>query len=363
MARPCARLAASAVESLIEKDPWKTEKALRAAPGESGIAAIEGLSPEVRERALDKAHAEKERRADQGIASALVGSVRATVMGMPVGAGDMIDLAAAKSNAVAAMRSQHGALTPEQLVRVENYVESVARDREQQIRRGREASLAAVMDELDKNGGDLESLIATDPKVLNGLDREGRERANTYAGQVALGGTRTTDWKSYGELIDDPRLLASVNLDSMRDRFNAREYAQLKTAQEKLLTDPAEEQSIRTTSDLLKGILNEAGFGKNEQKQAKFYSLLQQSVDQELAATGKKKLPQTRVMELAEDLLVREVTSRGVLWDSKDEAFEIEVPEVERVKIAAALTAEGLPATDYNILTAYRAKLRRQGRQ
>ena len=356
------QIAASAVESLIEQNPWQAEKALRAAPGKSGSAAVEGLSPEARERALDKAGTEKDRRAEQGIANMLVSTVRPLVSSMPIGPGDMVDLAAAKGRAIEVARRQVGELSAEHIVRIENYVESVARDREQQVRRGRESALATAMDQVDANGGDVEALIASDPKVLDGLDRDGRERLNRYAGLVATGATRLTDWKSYGELIEDPRLLASVNLESMRDRFSAREFTQLKDAQAKLLTDPTEEQNIVVTSSLLKGMLKEAGVGKNDQKsQARFYSLLQQAVDQKLAATGKKKLPQTRIKELAEDLLVREVTSRGVLWDSRDEAFEIEVPPAERVKIAAALDAQGLPVTEYNVLTAYRAKLRKQG--
>jgi hypothetical protein len=334
---------------------------LRAAPGKSGSAAVEGLSPEARERALDKAAVEKDRRAEQGIANMLLSTVRPLVSSMPIGPGDLVDLAAAKGRAIEVARRQVGELSAEHIVRIENYVESVARDREQQVRRGRESALATAMDQVDAQGGDVEAVIAADPSVLDGLDRDGRERLDRYAGLVATGATRRTDWKSYSELVEDPRLLAAINLDSMRDRFNAREYTQLKTAQEKLLTDPTEEQNVRQTGTLLNGMLKEAGFGKNEEKQARFYSLLQQAVDQELAASGKKQLPQTRIKELAEDLLAREVTSRGVLWDSRDEAFEIEVPPAERLKIEAALDAQGLPVTEYNVLTAYRNKLRKQG--
>lgn len=55
-------LAASAVESLIERDPRRTLKALTAAPGESGISAIETLSADGRERARSVAEAELRRR-------------------------------------------------------------------------------------------------------------------------------------------------------------------------------------------------------------------------------------------------------------------------------------------------------------
>jgi hypothetical protein len=118
------------------------------------------------------------------------------------------------------------------------------------------------------------------------------------------------------------------------------------------------EQNIQTTHTLVQGMLNEAGYKKNEKKEAKFFSLLQTAIDQELAGSGKQKLPQDRIKELAADLLVKDVTSKGVLFDSKATGFDVEVPASERPKIEAALRDQGLPVNDYNVLQAYRRTLR-----
>lgn len=63
-------IAASAVETLVDRSPHETLKALRSAPGKSGSTAIEGLSPEARERALRGAEAEMRRREAEGRARA-----------------------------------------------------------------------------------------------------------------------------------------------------------------------------------------------------------------------------------------------------------------------------------------------------
>ena len=94
-------------------------------------------------------------------------------------------------------------------------------------------------------------------------------------------------------------------------------------------------------------------------KQAQFFSVLQGSMDAQRQMTGVKHLRQEDVKKLASDLLVKEVTSRGFLWDSKERAFNIEVPAREKTKIMAALNEAGLPVNDATILRAYRNKLQR----
>jgi hypothetical protein len=55
-------IAASAVETLVQRDPAGTLKALRSAPGKSGSSVIEGLSADDRDRAMSAAEAELRRR-------------------------------------------------------------------------------------------------------------------------------------------------------------------------------------------------------------------------------------------------------------------------------------------------------------
>ena len=110
--------------------------------------------------------------------------------------------------------------------------------------------------------------------------------------------------------------------------------------------------------DMVRGLLLEAGI-KDKGKQAQFFSVLQGSMDAQRQMTGAKHLKQDEVKKLASDLLVKEVTSKGFLWDSKERAYNIEVPAREKTKILAALNEAGLPVNDATILRAYRNKLQR----
>lgn len=315
------------------------------------------------ERMKWAAYAETKAKQDkaQKFAGVLIDTASATVAAASLMPGDMVDIPQAKSSALAAAQSAMGRdLDPEERLQLEQRVEAAAADRERDIKRNREASVAWAFDALDKNGGDYQALIRDNPALATGLTTEQQTRINDYAGKVATGVTRPTDWQAYNQLISDPDFLKSANLDAIRDKFSAGEFAQLKKAQQDLLTTPGAEQNIVGTHSLIKGMLDNAGFKGNEKKQAKFFSLLQQAVDQELAATGKKSIPQTRVKELAQDLLVEEITARGMLIDDTDEAFDIDVPQGERIKIEAALISQGLPLSEYNVLQAYRNKLRKQ---
>lgn len=295
---------------------------------------------------------------EAAFASDVRATVRTLVSSAPIDAAGMVSLPALKDSALRQLQSTHGEVSEEQRLTVESYVEQAAADRERDIARGRESTIASAFQILQKNGGDMQALQASHPQLLAGMNLEGRTRVNNFAGDVATGATRDTDWQTYTSLIDDPQALKATNLDAIRDRLNDREYRQLQKAQQALIEEPEAEQNIVATSTLLKGMLQEAGYQHDAKRQGLFYSLLQDAVTQELAATGKKQLPQERIKELALDLMTKEITSRGRFFHTRETAFSIEVPDVEREKIAVALVAAGLPVTDYNILQAWRMKIR-----
>ena len=56
------QLSASAVETLVERNPYQALKSLRAEPGKSGSTAIEALSADARDQAINAAEAEVRRR-------------------------------------------------------------------------------------------------------------------------------------------------------------------------------------------------------------------------------------------------------------------------------------------------------------
>jgi hypothetical protein len=277
----------------------------------------------------------------------------------PVQAGDTLDVLTMKDEAVKKAKSAGAIENEADQLRLEGYVEQVAADRERQWARERQAKAAARFDMLDQNGGDIFAAEAMRPDLFADMTGEETARASQYAGDVSTGATRKTDWQAYNMLVNDPQLLVNTNLSSVRERFNARELGQLTQLQQSLIEDPGVEQNILTTSKMLGRMLEESGVEKNETTQAKFYSTLQEAIDQQLIASGKKNLTQREVKELAEDLLVEQVVSKGMipLLDDEERAFEIEVPEAERAKIQVILEEQGLPVTDYNVLQVYRRSL------
>jgi hypothetical protein len=293
----------------------------------------------------------------------LINSARSAVDSAKLLPGDIIDLPSAKALAVESARSVMGDVSPEQTLKIEEYVERVAADKERDIKRRRESTMAGAFDALDANGGDYQALLRDRPELTNQLNQDQLQRVNRYAGDVATGATRPTDWIEYNKFISDPEYLKAVDLKTVRDLFNAKEYAQLSKIQDELINDPIAEQNLIGTHSLIKGMLEQAGFKNKKDAHGKFFGLLQQAVDQELAVSGKKALTQMQVKTLAEDLLLEEITSGrrffGLLGPARNEAFDIEVPDVERIRIEAALKNEGIPVNDYNVLNAYRAKLRR----
>lgn len=352
-------LAQDAVAGMIDKRPGAVLNALKAEPGKSGIAAIDGLSADDRIRAFDKATAEVKSQVNTAMAASLVGPVRQMVDGMPVGPGDMVDMGAAKANAVAQMQARYGNLDAEQILRVENYVESAVRDKEQNIRRGREQAKATAFDALDQNGGDVEKLRTEKPDLFKALDREGLDSVNRYSGVVSTGGTRMTDWVEYNRLMDDPALLAGSNLEGMRDRFNVREYDQLLKAREQIRNKPEIGQSIVDTGMLIKDKLKEAGIGKNDTvAQARFRSMLAARAADETAVKGRK-LSQSEELALADELLVQTtIAKRDLFPDKQGPAFLQEIPEEYLPTIDATVKLNGWPLDDYHRLRVYREALK-----
>lgn len=364
----------ASVMSWIDRNPMDASKILEdatkgkdAAPdirwtenGQTYSVPFKLATLQEREAFMKHAKTAKAEAESRQFAGAFIESAKGVVSAMPLQPGDMVDLPAAKAAAVSQAESRLGTkLQPDQVLRLESYVEQVAADRERDVKRGRESVLASGFTALEQNGGDYQALVRDRQDILRSLDDTQKLRLNEHAGKVATGALVPTDWQAYGELVANPALLKSTNLEAMKDKMNSHELSQLQKMQKALLENPGNEQNLVSTHSLVKGMLTEAGFKKNPKKEGQFFSLLQQAVDQELLVTGKKALPQTRVKEIASDLLVKEVTSRGILFDSKDEAFEIKVPDTERVKIEVALREMGMPINDYNVLNAYRNKLRK----
>lgn len=284
------------------------------------------------------------------------------VAAQPIGNDLNVDLQKAKDDALAAAKNQFGRdLDEGQRAQVEQAVERAASVRERDRKRMQDNTAQAVFDALDQNGGDYQALQQSMAGDLSKLPRDVQVRAQRYAGAVATGETRPTDWVAYTQLVDNPKLLMSTNLPALRDKFSSNEYAQLTKLQDstrKAVEAGMPDQTIMGDMALVKSMLADAGI-KSNAKEGQFFSALQREMDARRAATGQKNLKQSEVKEIANDLLMKEITHKGILWDTKERAFELEVPAPERAKITAALNEAGIPVNDGTILRAYRNKLNR----
>lgn len=319
-------------------------------------ASFTTLEPERQLQFKHQAEALMKQKVAEQFADVALSSARSVIEPIELAPDAVIDLPKAKADAVAKARDSYGALNERQVASIETAVEKAAADKERDRKRQEATDLQDSFAALDENGGDIVAFQKQNQPLLSRLGRGAKDRVEKYAGEVATGQTRTTDWVAYQSLVENPAALKVANLDAVKDKFGANELGQLAKMQERLNKDTGHEDNIRSNLTLVKEMLKEAKV-TDDKKEAKFFSMLQTSIDQELAATGKKALKQSEIKALADDLLVKTITSKGILWDSTERSFAIQVPVGERAKIEAALQANGLPVTDYEVMRQYRKKL------
>lgn len=307
---------------------------------------------------LNAAQGEQKRQNDAQLAEVSIQNARMVIDQYPQTADIGVDLVQAKADAVRMTEQRFGPLSEVQRLNVEGQVERMAGDRTRALRSTSDSYLQGMFAQLDSNNGDLLAL-RKDPvtqRKIDFLSRADRDRLEKYAGEVATGGTRLTDWTAYNEIMENPAVLKTMNLDAMKDKFNRDVLTQLKKVQGQLANGEANEQNLVENHTAVKRLLDQAGI-KDKKKQGEFDVVLQGAIDTQLQVTGKKKLTQQEILGLANDLLVKKITDRGIIWNSTERAYKVEVPAAERVKITAALRANGLPETEYLIQQQYLKKL------
>jgi hypothetical protein len=340
-----------------------TADAPGAPPGDGGQPKVVVVSDPVfdnlRIDQIDALRQQTESLAKQQSAAAAatvsVAAARAVVDAQPLAPDTLIDIPKAKAEAVAKAEAAMGApLNEQQRATVETAVEHAAADKERDRKRAEANDMNTAFDLLDKNGGDIVAFRRDNQPLLARLGRAEQERLNVRAGMVATGETRDTDWPAYQALIENPAALKEMNLGAVRDKFGAKEFAQLGQMQAALNKDVTHEDNIRSNLALVHEMMKGKVTTVNEPK---FFSMLQSAIDTELLVTGKKAVPQDRIRQIADDLLVKEITSKGMIFDSKEFAYALPVPPAERLKIEASLEAAGLPVNDYTVMLQWRKKL------
>ena len=291
----------------------------------------------------------------------------AAVQNQDIGVSGEVNVNMAASDAVdRAQRAIGRQLTSVETQQIESQVASAAGKRQASRKIEQDNTAASLFDVLDKNGGDYQKVMADNQAQLASLPRADQDRLQKYAGEVATGNTRPTDWIAYSQLIDNPQTLAKVNLGAIRDKFSRNEFQQLQKLQQAAINQMQnnEPQTIRSDMDVVKTLLEGAGI-TNKEKQAQFFAVLQGEMEAAMKDKGPtvKKLPQSEINELANRLLTKQVTSKGWLWDSKDFAYINTIPKAERDKLKSALQDAGIPVNEQNLQKWYQAKQAVQAQQ
>lgn len=296
---------------------------------------------------------------ERGFAAVAIESAKGAVASAPLLPGDIVDIPQVKAEAIKRAKALSGGdIDPTQAERIESAVEKAAGDRERDIRRAKASNTAAATAAIEQNGGDYQAAVQARPELFSGMDPKTKAELNEYAGKVSTGALIETDWQAYGELVDNPALLKSANLDSMKHKFDAGTFAQLKKMQEKIKAYAPAEQNILGNKALIDGLLEQAGFaGKNNKDaRSRAYALIQGQIDVELAESGKKELPQSRIKEITKEQLQLR-TKKGNIWifpwDTKYTDAGVVVPEAEIPKITAGLRMIGAPVNEWTIKQAW----------
>lgn len=293
--------------------------------------------------------------------NASVAAATAAVAGQNIGVSDQVNTDVAAAQAIAAVQAKMPVpMTDVQRQQVVMQVAQQARIREGQRKDEQGRMVSSFADTLDQNGGNLQAAIAGNPQGYASLPRDQKDWMNKYAGEVATGGTRQTNWQVYAELTNNPKGLAGVNLEALKYQLGRDQYDQLRRMQQQSLKEQQEgkKDTFMGDKDAVKQYMAANKISLSDAEEAKLFSAIEQDWQNTQAMSGKKFLTVDERNRVIANNLTKYVTQRGFLWDSKQYGYQItEVPAAEQAQITAALMLKGIPVTSANVLRYYRQGL------
>ena len=216
-----------------------------------------------------------------------------------------------------------------------------------------------------------------------------RESLRAYAKRRAEGSDVETDWNEYYNLktlASEPSTQAKfqrTNLFALKNKLGNTEFKELVGIQADLRKGSKGSEKLLngylTARSIVDDGMRAAGIDptpKEGGKDAQNVALLRSKIDQQVVAlqqqTGKEASNED-IKRITDNMLVKVVTEKGIFWDTKKRAFELEpnesgavdiedVPRLEREKITKALLNKKIPVTDDNILRLYTRKLQSNGK-
>lgn len=293
--------------------------------------------------------------------NASVAAATSAVAGQNIGVSDQVNTDVATAQAIEAVQRQLPVpMTDVQRQQVVMQVNQQARIREAQRKDEQGRTVSSFADTLDQNGGNLQAAIASNPQGYASLPRDQKDWMNKYAGEVATGGTRQTNWQVYAELTGNPQGIAGINLEALKYQLGRDQYAQLQRMQQQAIKEKQEgkKDTFMGDKDAVKQYMAANKISLSDAEEAKLFSAIEQDWQNTQAMSGKKFLTVDERNRVIANNLTKYVTQRGVLWDSKQYGYQItEVPAAEQAQITAALMLKGIPVTSANVLRYYRQGL------
>jgi soluble lytic murein transglycosylase len=232
------------------------------------------------------------------------------------------------------------------------------------IKQRQEEATAEAMRTVLANGGKWDDLPAT---LRGQVPVEDVDKVMNFSKKVSEGEPIQTDWGLWYQLKNDPQLLKTTNLMSMRDKLNDSEFKHLTEEQQTLLNQGESSLTqLRTPKQILDQFMVEAGIDptptndKGAATVGKIWNTFETRVRDAELDKGKK-LTMDEIRTVAAQMFTQ-VGVKGMLWGTNekpavmlDKTDQIQVPDDERKLIIIGLreTYPGKTITENDILEQY----------
>lgn len=223
-----------------------------------------------------------------------------------------------------------------------------------------------------------------DPITWEALTPQQRVAVETRMRQVREGIQPVTNWTKYTDLKElaynqsTQQQFLEIDLNELRPVMADAEYKELVNIKAGLRKgDPNTKKQLdgyRSDDQVINSVILSMGMNPKPRSvgEQNRIAAFKRAVDDKVQAyqlqTGKK-VTNTELQSIADELAVQVVTERGMLWDTKKrvyelapgEAFELadvrSVPSSEVLKIQQALRNKGKPVSDEAVVNVYRQKI------
>lgn len=191
-----------------------------------------------------------------------------------------------------------------------------------------------------------------------------RSSLKSYAENKGVPELSKTYYDLRKQAMENPKTFANENLYNYKGKVANKELEGLIDIQASIRTGNSDKRidDWRTEESIVDGALRKIGVDPNPKSKsdaervAKFRSEVAKRINDRIEQTQKKP-SHDDYEEVVNKLTVDVVTKRGILWDTKKKAFELEIgdiPNDERVLIEGNLRERNKPITDSEILKWYK---------